>query len=66
MISLGLKCTKYYKQLQKFDTKLHASFVTLQMVKSERLKGLNINELILIFWFINTPLELKIGRNVLK
>ena len=59
----GLKCTKYYKQLQKFDTKLHTSFVTLQIVKSERLKGLNINELFLIFWFINAPLKLKIGRN---
>ena len=66
MSLLGLKCTKYYKHLQKFDTKLHTSFVTLQMVKSERLEGLNFNVLISIFWFTNTRLELKMGRNVPK
>ena len=36
------------------------------MVKSERLKGLNFNVLISILWFINTPLELKMGMNMLK
>ena len=66
MSPLGLKCTKYYKQLQKLNTNLHTSFVTLQMVKSERLKGLKFIVLISIFWLINTPLELKMGKNVFK
>ena len=65
MNTLGLNARNITNNCKKFNENLHTSFVTLQMVKSERLKGLNFNVLISIFWFINTPLELKMGRNVL-